>query len=47
MREGDCRVLVGRMRDGAGDTVCSFMLQLEPEVRMLYCLAYDETPDSL
>lgn len=41
VREGDCRVLVGQMRNDTGETVCSFMLQLEPEVRMLYCLSYE------
>ena len=47
VREGDCRVLIGQMRDETGGTVCSFMLQLEPRVRMLYCMSYNETPDSL
>ena len=47
VREGNYRVLVGRMRDETGETVSSFMVQLEPWVRMLYCLTYQETPDSL
>ena len=46
MREGSFRVLIGRMRNEEGATECSFMLQVEPSVRMLYCMPYSETPDS-
>ena len=36
-RSGDVRLLSGRLLDENGESVCMFQMQVEPEVRMIYC----------
>jgi len=36
-RSGDVRLLSGRLLDENGEMVCLFQMQVEPDVRMIYC----------
>lgn len=40
LRAGEIRLLCGMLRDAAGEPVCEFALQVEPEVRLLHCATF-------
>ena len=41
VREGELRVLLGEMLDDRMEPVCRFLLQVEPQVKMLHCVTYE------
>ena len=38
VREGDLRLLLGELRSSEGEPACQFILQVEPQVRVLHCM---------